>query len=513
MSAPDTTDPGAGGPAAGESAVGGPGVGGPSMTIDELRTIDLFDGLTDEELAEWLAVARTRYVAPGEVISEQGEEPRGLQLLLEGEAQSLIVGEGRSEQVGTQHAPTWMGAIAALTGNPTSVRMQARTPCRLALVGPEDFRRLALAQPAVNQRVMRQVAPIAGRISAVEANRERLASLGTMAAGLAHELNNPAAAARRAASQLTEALDAIGSALRAFVEGGIERADAEQLVQLQQEAAERTASATALDALDASDAEEELLGRLEDLGVEEPWKIAEPLAAAGLDQEWLDRVAALAGPTTGAALRWVAATLTAERLSGELCESTQRMSALVGAVKSYSYMDRGDLVEVDLHEGLETTLVVLGYKLKHTTIEVLRDYDRLLPKLTVHGSELNQVWTNLLDNAIDALGERGTIAIATRADGDCAVVEIADDGPGVPDELAARIFDPFFTTKDVGRGTGLGLATARRIVVERHDGSLTLDSRPGHTVFRVRLPFAQTARDGGKPDASPTADPQTAPAS
>ncbi len=161
------------------------------------------------------------------------------------------------------------------------------------------------------------------------------------------------------------------------------------------------------------------------------------------------------------------------------------MSALVGAVKSYSYMDRGDLVEVDLHEGLETTLVVLGYKLKHTTIEVVRDYDRSLPKLTVHGSELNQVWTNLLDNAIDALGERGTITIATRADGDCAIVEIADDGPGIPDELAARIFDPFFTTKDVGRGTGLGLATARRIVVERHDGSLTLESRPGHTTFRV----------------------------
>jgi signal transduction histidine kinase len=468
------------------------GAGGPPITLEELRTIDLFDELPDEELAEWLALARTRHAAPGEVISEQGEEPRGLQLLLEGEAQSLIVGEGRSEQVGTQHAPTWMGAIAALTGNPSPVRMQARTPCRLALVEPEDFRRLALAQPAINRRVMQQVAPIASRISAVEANRERLASLGTMAAGLAHELNNPAAAARRAASQLTEALDAIGSALRAFVEGGIEREDAEQLVHLQQEAAERTANATALDALDASDAEEELLGRLEDLGVPEPWKIAEPLAAAGLDQQWLDRVAALAGPTTGAALRWIAATLTAERLSGELCESTQRMSALVGAVKSYSYMDRGDLVEVDLHEGLETTLVVLGYKLKHTTIEVVRDYDRDLPKLTVHGSELNQVWTNLLDNAIDALGERGTITLATRADGDCAVVEIIDDGSGIPEETAARIFDPFFTTKDVGHGTGLGLATARRIVVERHSGSLTLESEPGRTVFRVRLPFTQT---------------------
>ena len=173
------------------------------------------------------------------------------------------------------------------------------------------------------------------------------------------------------------------------------------------------------------------------------------------------------------------------------------MSALVGAVKSYAYMDRGALVEVDLHEGLETTLTVLGYKLKHTSIEVVRDYDRSLPQLTVRGSELNQVWTNLLDNAIDALGERGTITIATRADGDCAVVEIADDGPGIPEEVAGRIFDPFFTTKDVGQGTGLGLATARRIVVDRHDGSLTLDAQPGRTVFCVRLPFAQPEGPAG----------------
>jgi signal transduction histidine kinase len=500
-----------------------PGVGGPAITLEELRTIDLFDELSDEDLALWTAVMRLHPVVAGEVISEQGEEPRGLQLLLEGEAQTLIVGEGRSEPVGSQHAPTWIGAIAALTGNPSPVRMQARTECRLALVEPEDFRRLASAQPSVYRRVMQQVAPVAGRITAAEANRERLASLGTMAAGLAHELNNPAAAARRAASQMTEALEAIDAALRSFVEAGIERADAERLLRLQQEAVQRAGTASALDALDASDAEEELLARLEDLGVAEPWKIAEPLAAAGVDQRWLDAVAALAGPATGAALRWVAATLTAGRLSAELCESTQRMSALVGAVKSYAYMDRGDLVEVDLHEGLETTLVMLGYKLKHTAIEVLRDYDRDLPKLTVHGSELNQVWTNLLDNAIDALGEppaqaareehdgrgehdergereardergaeHGTIAISTRAEGDCAVVEIADDGPGIPEELAARIFDPFFTTKDVGRGTGLGLATARRIVVERHAGSLTLESRPGRTVFDVRLPFAQS---------------------
>jgi signal transduction histidine kinase len=158
-------------------------------------------------------------------------------------------------------------------------------------------------------------------------------------------------------------------------------------------------------------------------------------------------------------------------------------------VKTYAYMDRGELVEVDLHEGLDTTLKVLGHKLRHTAIEVERHYDRDLPRLTVHGSELNQVWTNLLDNAIDALGEKGTITVSTRRDGDCALVDITDDGPGIAPEIRDHIFDSFFTTKDVGSGTGLGLATARRIVVDRHDGSLTVDSEPGRTTFHVWLPL------------------------
>jgi signal transduction histidine kinase len=386
-----------------------------------------------------------------------------------------------------------MGAIAVLTGQPLGVRMQATTPCRMALVASEDFRRLAFAQPSVHRRVMQQVAPVISRLTSIEQNRERLASLGEMAAGLAHELGNPASAAGRAAAQMTEALEVIGSALGSFVAAGVEREQAEQLVALHRQAVEHGAACSALDVLDAADAEDALLARLETMdGVAEPWRLAEPLAAAGVDEQWLARVAELAGPATGAALGWVAATLTAGRLAAEIQDSTARMTALVVAVKSYSYMDRGDVVEVDLHEGLETTLTVLGHKLKHTEIKVARDYDRGLPKLMVRGSELNQVWTNLLDNAIDALGQTGTITVTTRADGSCAVVEISDDGSGIPDALAGRIFDPFFTTKDVGQGTGLGLATARRIVVDRHYGSLTLLTRPGRTTFRVRIPFTQT---------------------
>jgi signal transduction histidine kinase len=461
------------------------------ITAADLRTIDLFDGVGDEELGGWLEVVQELRVDAGAVIAEPGGPVERMLLLLAGRATNYVMEGARAEPMGEQVAPTWLGAIAALTGDELGVRVVASEPCRLGAIPAPEFRRLALGQPAVHQRVMRAVAPVMARLTALEQNRERLASLGTMAAGLAHELNNPASAARRAAAQIAEAVDVVAESLSRFVDAGVERGEAAQLVELQRQAVEGAADRTVLDALDAADAEDELRDRLEDMGIEDAWRFAEPLAAAGVDAAWVARVHELAGPATGAAFAWVAATLTARGLAAELQESTERMSRLVGAVKTYAYMDRGGVVEADIHEGLETTLVVLGHKLKHTSIEIRRAYDRSLPNLTVHGSELNQVWTNLLDNAIGALGESGTITITTRRDGDCAVVEIADDGPGVPAEDQDRVFDAFFTTKDVGQGTGLGLSTARRIVVERHHGSLTLDPRPGATTFRVSLPLAR----------------------
>jgi signal transduction histidine kinase len=459
------------------------------IRLEELRSVDLFDGIDDEQLGEWLAVAQPHEVGPGELIVEEQDHVPGLILLLEGQALTVMTNRGAAEPMGHQVAPTWIGAISVLTEDPLPVRIVAETPCRLAIVPAGEFMRLLFAQKAVHQTVIRRIAPVLQRMGGIEQSRERLASLGTMAAGLAHELNNPAAAARRAASQLAEEVGIVQSTLVKFVKSGVERADAECLVELQEQALARAEQATALQTLDAADAEDELLERLEALGVPQPWRLVEPLAAAGVDQDWLDQVAAHAGKATPAALHWVAATLTIGRVSSELCESTDRISALVSAVKAYAYMDRGGIVEVDLHEGLETTLTVLGHKLKHTSIKLARDYDRALPRLTVHGSELNQVWTNLLDNAIGALGEQGTITIRTRSDNGCAVVEISDDGPGVPEDIRERIFEPFFTTKDVGAGTGLGLSTARQIVVERHNGSLAVESEPGNTTFRVRLPL------------------------
>ena len=343
------------------------------------------------------------------------------------------------------------------------------------------------------RRVLAQVRPVIGRITQMEQNRERLASLGTMAAGLAHELNNPATAARRAADDLAKALEVLSSTIGSFVESGLERAEAARLVDLQRQAL-AVADQPDLGELERADAIDELSDCLDEVGVGEYWELVEPLAAAGVDRAFVDQIREIAGPATEATVRWIAASLSARQLAAELTESTERMTKLVTAVKTYAYMDRGGIVEADVREGLESTVTMLGHKLKHTHIVVERDYDPSLGKLTAHGAELNQVWTNLLANAIEVLGDEGQITITTRADGDCAEVDIADNGPGIPDDIRDRVFDPFFTTKDVGQGTGLGLDTARRIVVERHHGSLNVDSRPGRTVFRVRVPLNAAAR-------------------
>jgi signal transduction histidine kinase len=467
-------------------------------TLEQLRPIDLFDGLDDVELGRWAEAAEVRELEPGAELAEYGESVAAFHLILAGSLEGYALNSSaRGEPVGVHSGPTWIGAVSVLTHGSSKIRMIAVTAVTVAVVESEPFIELVRSQRPVFDRIMRQVRPVVARTTAMEANRERLASLGTMAAGLTHELNNPAAAAQRASSDLAEALDVLSSTLGHFVESGIEREQAQELVDIQRDTLARCAAGTPLDALDAADAEDELLEALEERGIPEPWKLSEPLAAAGVDSELLVRVAALAGPATAAALQWIAASLTAHKLAAELAESTQRMSSLVAAVKSYAYMDRGEMVEADIHEGLETTLKVLGHKLKHGEIEVVREYDRSLPKLTVHGGELNQVWTNLLDNAIQALGDGGTITITTALDGACVRVDIADDGPGIEPQVRERIFDPFFTTKDVGQGTGLGLDTARRIIVQSHRGSIEVDSDPGHTVFHVWLPL-----QGALPSAS-----------
>ena len=459
------------------------------VSVADLRPVDLFDDIDDAALGEFAAAAEERQVEPGAVVLEAGVPPEGMFCLLEGTLQLLQRDGDRFEPIGRQTAPTWIGAIAVITEGDFVSRMVATTETRLALIRADQFRRLALANPSVHRRIMRQVRPIMTRLTAIEANREHLASLGTMAAGLAHELNNPASAARRSASDLAEALDVIGATLKELTQAGIEREDAAQIADLREQALKQCRERTALSGLDAADAEDEMRDRLEAMGVTDAYRLAEPFSAAGLGADWLEQMHELAGSATPAALRSVAASLSAQRLATDLRDSTERMSSLISAVKAYAYMDRGGVVQADVHEGLETTIKVLGHKLKHTQIVIQRDYDRALEPVTMYGSEVNQVWTNLLDNAIDALGDRGTITVRTRRDGDCVLVDIADTGPGIPPQARIHVFEPFYTTKGVGEGTGLGLDTVRRIVVERHGGSVTFDTGDAGTTFHVWLPF------------------------
>jgi signal transduction histidine kinase len=463
-------------------------------TVADLRPIDLFSDLSEEELQAWCDAAVLKDIPDGTVYAKQDETKTGLILILEGTIEALVQDGTGDEPIGDHRAPTWMGAIPTLVGGPSAVRMVSRGDVRAAVIPPDAFIDLVRAHRPVFLRVMAKVRPVTRRITQRESNRERLAALGTMSAGLAHELNNPASAAKRAASDLAESLDVLTGTVGMLVESGIEREQAAELVALQREAAATCANHVPLSALDAADAEDALSDALSAAGIEEPWRISDTLVSAGIDPAFVTRVAEAAGPATAATLRWIAASLGARQLSAELRDSTDRMGQLVKAIKTYAYMDRGEVVQVDVREGLDSTLTLLKHKLKHTEIKVERDYDPGLGKLTVHGAELNQVWTNLLDNAIDALGNSGHITITTRRDGDCAEIDIADDGPGIPAEIRDRVFDPFFTTKEVGSGTGLGLDTARRILVERHHGSLTLESQPGRTVFRARLPLNGAGR-------------------
>jgi PAS domain S-box-containing protein len=317
---------------------------------------------------------------------------------------------------------------------------------------------------------------------------EKMATLGTLAAGVAHELNNPAAATRRAAEQLREAFTQLEDA-QIHLEAAVIGPEGRQLLlSLERQARDRAARPDDTDTLERSDREADVEDWLDDHGVTDLWDLAPALVAQGLAPDTLER---LAGPLQGEALSsglaWLATAFRVHTLSYEIGQGSARISEIVGALKSYSYLGQAPVQAVDLHEGLDNTLVILRNKLK-TGIRVHRDYGADVPPVPAYGSELNQVWTNLLDNAADAMGGNGEITISTRHEPGSAVVEICDNGPGIPENLQHRIFDPFFTTKAPGKGTGLGLSTSYSIITDKHKGTVSVASRPGRTCFTVRLP-------------------------
>jgi signal transduction histidine kinase len=458
------------------------------MRADDVRGLELFDGLTDGQLADLVAAGDEVPIEPDVALWVEGEHADFWWVLIDG-AIELVRHVGREQNVvGRIDVPgRWAGGFRAWDANGVYLATgRGAMAGRVLRVPAEALRRLTDTWFPFGGHLIEGVFGTARTIESTVRQRESLVTLGTLAAGLAHEINNPAAAATRAVDALDDACRTLLSSLTRLAQDEI---SAQQFSALDALRREIEPKATVVDPLERADQEEALSTWLARHGVERDWLIAPTLAAAGVDVPWCERaVAVLDGTALEPALEWVASTLAAASLLSEVKESTRHVSELVAAVKSYSQMDRASIQRFEVTDGLESTLVMLGHKLRDD-VEIVRDFGADVPPIEAYAGELDQVWTNLIDNALDAMEGGGTLRLATSADDGEVVVEIGDTGHGMDSAVAGRAFEAFFTTKDVGKGTGLGLDIARRIVVDRHGGSIDIDSRPGDTVVRVRLPL------------------------
>ncbi len=461
--------------------------------VDELRTLFLFEQLDDQQL-QWLCEhGHVEVHEPGFVFRE-GDPATCFYVLLEGFiVMSRHVGEDEVEIGRTDQRGVYGGAWSAYLGEraPTTYpgSMRALTPVRLFTLSAADFASLMRDWFPMAVHMLEGLFYGQRDTQRAVGQRERLLALGSLSAGLTHELNNPAAAAVRATSSLRDRVAGMRHKLALIAGGAYDRHVLETLITLQEAAVEHVAKAPDLSPLETSDLEDELSDWFDQHGITGGYDLAPTFVQSGLDIAWLDQVAEmLDAATLEGAVRWLNYTLETELLMAEIEDSTTRISTLVTASKQYSQLDRAPYQVIDVHELLESTLVMLSRKIDKG-VQVVKEYDRSLPDVPVYGAELNQVWTNLIDNALQAMDGTGTLTLSTSRVNDHVEVVVADTGPGIPAADLPRVFEPFFTTKPVGQGTGLGLDISWRIVVDKHHGDLSVTSEPGNTRFRVRLPI------------------------
>ncbi|HXL23408.1 MAG TPA: ATP-binding protein [Candidatus Dormibacteraeota bacterium] len=450
----------------------------------ELGKVPAFAELAQPDL-EWVVAQCTLFrAAPGERMIQEGTPADRMYILLEGEVRGRRESAGPDSPVFTVSAGNVGGLLPFSRMKIFTVTTRAVKPARALAFPSKKFSELIHRLPDLAQRLVGLLADRVRDFTRIEQQTEKLAALGKLSAGLAHELNNPSAAARRSASALRDCLQRLRDASR---NSEIGPEDCGALAAREEQIRNELKPAEYKDEFVRVEREEAIQSWLEAQHVADAWKLAPSLAEANLTDEHLKSFVALAGPSLGPELQRFGTLLEMERIADELEQATVRISELIKAIKEYSYMDQSPLQEVNIKKSLETTLTIMNHKLKRG-IAIKREYAPDVPLVMAYGSELNQVWTNLIDNAADAMKDKGTLTIRTIRENDYVVVEIADTGPGIPAEVQSRIFEPFFTTKGVGEGTGLGLDVVYRIV-QKHRGLVTLKSEPGFTRFSVRIPI------------------------
>jgi signal transduction histidine kinase len=459
------------------------------MNLHDLRKSPLFQGLSDEELQKLMDMAEPVFLRAGEILLQQGEPGDAAYVVIKGEfevqkqtGQSLI-------KIDVRNSGDVVGEMALLSRAPRNATLIAKTDGEVLRIPQEAFEQLLQSSTTAAMAVLHWVMSRLTQNESLLHQQEKMAALGTMSAGLAHELNNPAAAAQRSAAQLKDSQSRWLTLTHQIESAAFQQGQIDWLDSFIQEATQRFSSPVKLDALERIDQVDQLQSWLEINGVESAWELAPAMVNFGWEIESLEKLKNDLSPALFMlSMQWLGMCCLMMGLLSEVLQTTERISQIVQAVKSYTYLDQAPLLEVDIHEGLESTLVIMQHKLKKG-VTVRRDYATDLPHIQAYASELNQVWTNIIDNAVDAMNGKGEIHIKTYEKDQCVIVEITDTGPGIPEDIQSRIFDPFFTTKAPGHGTGLGLHISHDIIANRHHGQLQVESRPGGTKFRAVLPI------------------------